>query len=217
MPVTLEAVALGKSYGRRAVFDGISFEVSRGLMAVSGPNGSGKTTLLKILASLLRPDSGTVRVLADGRELSGDPRRRSVGWAGPDLSFYEDFTARENLRFFRSAAGEPADDEAISRRIDRVGLRDAGGLAVGAFSTGMKQRLRIAFATLFDPAVLLLDEPMNGLDTSGRDVVSGIVGERRALGAVVLASNDPRDLETADRIVVLPGTPAGRQPLGEAL
>src|SRR6478672_8421151 len=104
MPVTLQAMALAKTYEGRPVFDGISFELSRGLIAVSGPNGSGKTTLLKILASLLRPDSGAVRVLADGREITGDPRRRAVGWAGPDLAFYDDFTAAENLAFFRRAA-----------------------------------------------------------------------------------------------------------------
>ena len=205
MPVTLQAMALAKTYEGRPVFDGISFELSRGLIAVSGANGSGKTTLLKILASLLRPDSGAVRVLADGRELTGDPRRRAVGWAGPDLAFYDDFTAAENLAFFRRAAGEPDDAGAIFGRIEDVGLGHAARLAVGAFSTGMKQRLRIAFATLFDPAVLLLDEPMNGLDPPGREAVARIVEGRRASGAVVLASNDSRDLDGADRIVELPG------------
>ncbi|MEO8431332.1 MAG: ABC transporter ATP-binding protein [Acidobacteriota bacterium] len=214
MPVTLEAVALAKSYGGRPVFDGLSLEVTRGLLAVSGSNGSGKTTLLKILASLLRPDSGTVRVLADGRELDGNSRRRSVGWAGPDLAFYDELTAAENLAFFRRAGGAPEDDPAISRRIGAVGLEDAARLTVGAFSTGMKQRLRIAFATLFDPDVILLDEPMTGLDAPGRRLVAGIVAERRERGAVVVASNDPRDLESADRIVALPGSgPAAGEPL----
>ncbi|HXM76697.1 MAG TPA: ATP-binding cassette domain-containing protein [Thermoanaerobaculia bacterium] len=92
MRTILEADALEKSWSGRRIFSGISLSVERGLTAVSGENGSGKTTLLKILAFLLRPDSGAVRVRADGENAAGDRRRRAVGWAGPDLAFYEDLT-----------------------------------------------------------------------------------------------------------------------------
>ncbi|HYK42472.1 MAG TPA: ABC transporter ATP-binding protein [Thermoanaerobaculia bacterium] len=201
MRVELEAADLSKSYAGRRVFAGLALSASEGLVAVAGPNGSGKTTFLKILAGLLRPDSGSVRVRRGGADLSGDARRQAIGWAGPDLSFYEDLTAEENLDFFRRAAGRRADPAAVGRSLAEVGLADAARLHVGAFSTGMKQRLRIAFATLFDAPILLLDEPMNGLDAAGREMVSEVVAARRREGAVVLASNDPRDLSGADAVV----------------
>lgn len=213
MKVELEAADLSKSYGGRRVFSGLALSATRGLVAVAGPNGSGKTTFLKILAALLRPDSGSVRVRRDGVEISGDARRLAVGWAGPDLSFYDDLSAEENLDFFRRAAGRRADAEAVARRLAEVGLADAARRHVGAFSTGMKQRLRIAFATLFDAPILLLDEPMNGLDAAGRDMVTEVVAARRREGAVVLASNDPRDLAGADAVVEI-APPGSKAPAG---
>jgi len=136
-------------------------------------------------------------------ELSGDARRLAVGWSGPDLAFYEDFTAVENLRFFSRAGGRPATDEDSTRRLDDVGLAGALDRRVGAFSTGMKQRLKIAFSLLFDPPVLLLDEPMIGLDTDGRAIVERVVAVQRRKGLVVLASNDSRDFLEPDQTVEL--------------
>lgn len=205
MPRTvLEAENLSKSYDRRPpLFSGISLRLEWGLTAVAGQNGSGKTTLLKVLASLLRPGTGTVRVTRAGQALSGDQRRLAVGWAGPDLAMYDDFSARENLEFFLRAAGRPADAGAIARRLDFVGLSQAADRRVGAFSTGMKQRLKLAFSVLFDPPILLLDEPMLGLDSDGRAAVEAIIEERRREGVVVLASNDARDFASADEVIRL--------------
>ncbi|MEP6768008.1 MAG: ABC transporter ATP-binding protein [Acidobacteriota bacterium] len=208
MPTTLEAEGLARSWGERRIFSGISLRAERGVIGIAGENGSGKTTLLKILASLLRPDSGSVRVLSGRQDLSGDARRRAVGWAGPDLAFYDELSAAENLAFFRAAGGLPAPDSEIRERLSLVGLASAPGRAVGAFSTGMKQRLRMAFATLFDPPILLLDEPMIGLDAEGRAIVSRIIEDARRAGAVLLASNDPRDFEGADQTLRLPGAAA---------
>jgi ABC-type multidrug transport system ATPase subunit len=173
------------------------------LAAIAGRNGSGKTTLLKILAGLLRPDAGSVRIERAGAPLSGEPLRLSVGWAGQDLGFYEDLTAHENLTFFRRAAGEAADRGEIRRRLDEVDLAHAADQRVGGFSTGMKQRLRVAFATLFDPPVLLLDEPMAGLDVAGRELVARLIEVRRRSGAVFLASNDERDFVQPDQVFSL--------------
>ncbi len=205
MPSTvLEAENLSKSYDRRPpLFSGISMRLEEGLVAVAGHNGSGKTTLLKILASLLRPGTGTVRVTRAGRELSGDERRLAVGWAGPDLAMYDDFSARENLEFFLRAAGRKADGGSIEDRLEFVGLSEAADKHVRAFSTGMKQRLKLAFSVLFDPPILLLDEPMLGLDTEGRAAVERIIENRRRVGVVVLASNDPRDFVGSDQVIAL--------------
>jgi len=102
--VRVEAIDLSKSFSGPALFTDVSFVLERGILAVTGPNGAGKTTLLKILAGLAAPTSGRVRIARDGRELSIDERRSAVGWAGPDLAFYPELTAEENLRFFRRAA-----------------------------------------------------------------------------------------------------------------
>jgi heme exporter protein A len=211
MRTILEADALEKSWSGRRIFSGISLSVERGLTAVSGENGSGKTTLLKILASLLRPDSGAVRVRADGENATGDRRRRAVGWAGPDLAFYEDLTGEENLLFFRRAGGMPVSRDEIRARLAAVGLAAAADRFVGAFSTGMKQRLRLAFATLFDAPILLLDEPAAGLDLPGRETAFRLVEERRRAGAVVLASSDPRDFDRPDAVVELGGAGNGKR------
>ncbi len=189
----------------------MSFEAGTGLLAVAGPNGSGKTTLLKILAGLLSPTAGRVRVEQDGRALTGSERRLAIGWAGPDLELYGELTGEENLRFFRKAAGLPAGgrcDPSPPRRTP--GLSEAAARRrVDAYSTGMRQRLRLAFALLFDPPVLVLDEPYSGLDVSGREVVRRVVAEARSRGAVVLASNDERDFESPERRIELRGARGG--------
>jgi len=202
-PTILEARDLSKSFAGPPLFTALSFRVEKGLFAVAGRNGSGKTTLIKILAALLRPGSGAVRVERAGRELLGEERRLAVGWAGPDLAFYEDFTAEENLSFFRRVTGLPATPGDMRRRLAQVGLAEVAARRVRAFSSGMKQRLRIAFALLFDAPILLLDEPMAGLDAEGRAMVEGIVSGRRRQGVVVLASNDSRDFAGPDRVIEL--------------
>lgn len=203
LSATMDARDLGKSYGGPPLFTGLTFRVETGLTAVAGSNGSGKTTLLKILASLLRPEFGSVWIGRGDRELAGQDRRLAVGWAGLDLAFYDDFTARENLAFFRRAAGLPADPEQIDRRLAAVGLSQASGRRVGAFSTGMKQRLRLAFARLFDPPIVILDEPMAGLDAEGRHLVERAIADQRREGALVLASNDERDFVDPEQVIEL--------------
>ena len=203
LPAALEACDLAKSYGGSPLFSQLSFRAETGLIAVAGRNGSGKTTLLKILAGLARPDEGSVHVERAGAGLSGEARRLAIGWAGPDLNFYEDLTARENLTFFRRAAGRSTSADEIGERLADVGLGPAADQRVGTFSTGMKQRLRLGFALLFDPPILLLDEPMAGLDLSGRETVLRQLAVRRLTGAVVLASNDERDFVQPDQVVEL--------------
>jgi heme exporter protein A len=198
---TISAEKLTKSFPATTLFADLSFAAAGGLVAVSGPNGSGKTTFLKILAGLLRPSSGRVRIEPAG---SGSERRLAVGWAGPDLNLYGELTAEENLRFFRIAGGRDASLPDIRRRLAEVGLaEEAMGRRVEEFSTGMKQRLRIAFAGLFDPPLLLLDEPMSNLDSEGRAIVEAVVEKGRRDGIVFVASNEPRDFPAPDQVIEL--------------
>ena len=198
----IEAIALAKSFSGRPLFAGVSFALERGVLAIVGPNGSGKTTLVKILAGLLTPSGGSVRVEREGRNLSAEERRSAVGWSGPDLAFYPELTARENLEFFRKVAGFPTISEDTRSSLAAVGLAGASG-PVEHFSTGMKQRLRIAFALLLEPDVLLLDEPLSGLDAPGREAVGGLVAAAAKTGPVVLAATDLDELPTPTEVVEL--------------
>ena len=198
----IEAIALAKSYPGRPLFAGLSFARESGVLAIVGPNGSGKTTLVKILAGLLAPTAGAVRVERDGRALSTEERRTAVGWSGPDLAFYPELSARENLDFFGRVAGLPTGLEDTRSLLAAVGLAEAGG-PVEHFSTGMKQRLRIAFAFLLRPGVVLLDEPLSGLDADGRNAVGALVADAARTAPVVLAATAREELPEAEEVLEL--------------
>ncbi|MDX1931687.1 MAG: heme ABC exporter ATP-binding protein CcmA [Capsulimonadales bacterium] len=200
---------LYKAFGRRPVLENFGLTADAGeVVAIVGGNGSGKSTLLRIVAGLLRPTRGRIVLESDGvRATETIGRRRLVGYVSPDLRFYPELTARENLAFFRSVAGRPPRTEETTAVLARVGLAKRGEEPVGTFSSGMMQRLRLAFALLSGTSVLLLDEPTLALDADGVRLVREIVFERRQEGGIVLlASNDPREIEWADRQVPVKAT-----------
>jgi heme exporter protein A len=204
---SLRVENLVKLFGTRRVLRGISFEASGGeVVVVTGSNGSGKSTLLRIVAGLLRPSRGQVALALGGEELAPEARRRAVGYAAPDLALYPELTGAENLSFFSRVRGLPLGTDALQGRLDAVGLGGRGGDLVGAYSSGMRQRLRLAFALLATPAVLLLDEPSLALDAAGVALVGEIVRARRARGGLtLLATNDPREAGLGDRALALGG------------
>jgi heme exporter protein A len=175
------------------------------VVAVTGPNGSGKSTLLKIVAGLLRPSRGAVHLSTGAGEIKEvGERRRLVGYAAPDLSFYPELSARENLLFFESARGRTGTNEAVAEALVQVGLAGREDDPVSAYSSGMRQRLRLAFAMRADAPVLLLDEPSLALDEKGVPLVAEMLREQRARGGVaLLATNIAREAELGDRTVVL--------------
>lgn len=196
-----------KSYGPRRVLPGITLEAGPGeTVAVVGPNGSGKSTLLKIVAGLLRPTRGAVGLTIRGREVSDvAERRRAVGYAAPDLTLYPELTGRENLHFFGAVRGEPLSDEETDRRLDAVGLKGRGGDPVSVYSSGMRQRLRLAFAWRGgDAPLLLLDEPSLALDEKGVALIADMVDRQRdRRGVTLVATNDAREAALAERRIVL--------------
>lgn len=182
----LELDRLSKFYGRRLLFQGVSARVAPGqTLVVTGANGAGKSTLLRIAAGLTRPDEGAVRRL----EMDGPA---CFGYAAPDVHPYAELTGTENLAFFRRLRGSEGDAQSDAELLTRVGLgRARGGDLVGAYSSGMRQRLRLAVSLLGHPPVLLWDEPTATLDGSGKERVEDILAAHAARGGLaVVATND---------------------------
>ena len=186
----MRALGVSLSYGFRPVLRGVSLEVRPGEpLAITGENGAGKSTLVRVLAGVLTPEAGRVELEVEGCPVSDDERPHTVGLVTPDLALYPPLSARETLAFLvrvRGLRGAPVD-----ATLDRVGLLPRADDRVSTFSTGMRQRLRIATALLHDPPVLLLDEPGATLDAGGRGLVAGLVAD--ASRAVVVATNDPEE------------------------
>lgn len=205
--VRIRGDAVSHRYGPRIALRPVTFEAAApGVVAVTGENGSGKSTLLRILAGLLRPTAGSTTVEVGGTVVPARERRRLVGLATPELAFYDEFTAEENLRFAAEARGLADVQEGIQEALRKAGLTARSGDRVAAYSSGMKQRLRLAFAVLHRPPVLMLDEPGAHLDEDGQAVVERLVLEQAAAGLVVLATNDPREMPLAGNHIALSGS-----------
>jgi len=175
---------------RKTVFDGIGLVAEEGsATAVTGPNGSGKTTLLKLIAGLLMPDSGSVRVFGI------DPVRGhglTAGMTGlslsGDRSFYWRLSAWANLEYFGGLQGLRGRvlRDSIAEVTDRLGLEADSDKPVEALSAGYRQRLSLARALLHRPRLLLLDEPFRSLDDRLSESFAGLLGEMRKAGAAVI-------------------------------
>ena len=187
----------GSGAAPRLALAGITLTVPRGQsLAILGPNGAGKSTLLRILATLVRPSRGQVRIL--GHDLRDSLRvRRLVGWAtGDDRAFYWPLTGQANLEFFaalyglRGAAGAGR----IRTVLGQVGLAEVAGVAYRAYSSGMRQRLALARALLHAPPVLLLDEPTRSLDPEAAAGVRALLRTCQAAGQTLLwVTHDPAE------------------------
>ncbi len=204
MEIELDGVE--RSFGERRVLKGISASLKGGdRLLVRGPNGSGKSTLLKIVAGILTPTGGSVRVVQDGgRPAEGADRRRMTGYLAPDLVLYEEFSSLENLDFFGRVRGLGRDRARDQALLERVGLGRRGEDPVGTLSTGMRQRAKVAFALQAAPRILIFDEPGSNLDEPGRRIIAEAVeaqGDQE--GIVIIASNDPAEFGLGNRTLDL--------------
>ncbi len=199
----VELDRLTRRFGERTVLRDVSLSLPAGAtLAVLGRNGAGKSTLLRILATLLRPHAGKVRVL--GAEIPARAhtvRGRRIGLLGHEPLLYRDLTGRENLvynaRLFRVPVSR------VAEVLDAVGMSRRADDPVRLLSRGMVQRLAVARAVLHGPSVLLLDEPRSNLDPAGAEQVEPLIG--RNCGATrVLTSHDPEAaLGEADLVLAL--------------
>jgi heme exporter protein A len=163
-------------------------------LAITGRNGSGKSTLIKMLAGVLTPSKGTIRFEINGHQVKREQLHNEIGLVSPYLQLYDEFTAIENLRYlFRMRGGEPFDQARAEDLLNRVDLLNRKDDQVRTFSSGMKQRLKYAFALLHRPVFLFLDEPTSNLDTMGVEAVLGILEEHRKSGILVIATNDEHE------------------------
>ena len=173
--LAIELRGAGRRYGERAALRDVTLELEAGrTLVVFGPNGAGKTTLLRMLATLLRPHAGEVRVL--GRPLPDDGYavRGRIGFLGHEAMLYRELSGRENLRFYaRLHRVAPARVEAV---LEAVGMSARGDDPVAELSRGMVQRLAIARAVLHEPELLLLDEPLANLDPAAAAQVAPLIG-----------------------------------------
>jgi heme exporter protein A len=190
-PPHLTADGLTQRFGRRELFRNLDLEVGAGeALALTGPNGAGKSTLLSILAGLLTPTAGEVRLRIGQRDVAAEQRPLEIGFVAPYLHLYDDFSAEENLDFIARARRLPDPYHRIEQVLMRVGLAGRGADAVKTYSSGMRQRLRFAAALLPEPSILFLDEPGSNLDATGRALVAEVVAAHCDFGgAVVLATN----------------------------
>jgi ABC-2 type transport system ATP-binding protein len=194
--LAVDAVGVTKRYGALVAVDGISVQVAQGeVYGVLGPNGAGKTTFLRMLFGLIRPDAGTLKVF--GRSFADDGNRALDGVAGfiESPKFYPGLSGRRNLELLAGLDGATVPGR-IDEVLDTVELTGRDGDKVGGYSFGMRQRLGVAASLLRDPALLVLDEPANGLDPAGiRDMRSLIKRLATSGLTVLLSSHDMGEVE----------------------
>ena len=159
--------ALTKKYGGAAAVEGVDLYIEKGqIYGLVGRNGAGKTTIIRMLTAQTVPTSGEIELFGETGEKGISAARARVGAMVESPSFYPYLTARENLEYYRRQRGIPG-EACVDRALEQVGLHDAGKKKFKQFSLGMKQRLGLALALMNHPDLLLLDEPINGLDPEG--------------------------------------------------
>jgi heme exporter protein A len=204
----LELEELARNYGERRVLSGVSLSLQTGqTLVVFGPNGAGKSTLLRVLATLLRPHSGSVRVLGAKLPDEAYAVRGRIGMLGHEAMLYRELSARENLRYH--ARLHDLESARVEEMLERVGMSGRASDPLRTLSRGMVQRVAIARAVLHDPELLLLDEPYAHLDPAAIELVEPLLngggGRERTR---VIASHDPTGgLAQADLVL---GLRAGR-------
>jgi heme exporter protein A len=206
MPPMIETQELCKSFGPHVALGGVDLSVEAGeFVTLMGPNGAGKTTLLRVLATLARPTSGTVRIAGLDPSQAGEQVRRQIGFLSHRTLLYDDLSAEQNLRFYAQLYDLENGADRIEALLKQVGLAGRRHDLVRTYSRGMQQRLSVARAVLHQPAVLLLDEPYTGLDPDAAQVLTDLLGELAEEGATVLLTthNLERALTAGRRVVVL--------------
>jgi ABC-2 type transport system ATP-binding protein len=218
--VNVEAAGLIRRFGRRTAVDALDLRLDTGVYGLLGPNGAGKTTLLRMLATAIRPTSGTLRLLGhDPGDRAGRRwLRQRLGYLPQELGYYPNFTVFEFVEYFALLREVPPARvrTAVVRAIERTGLGERARSTVKSLSGGMVRRVGIAQAIVNDPALLLLDEPTAGLDPEQRVGFRALLREIGVSSTVLVSTHLVEDVGAAcDRVglmldgrIVFQGAPA---------
>ena len=193
--ISITVNGLSKDFSRSVIFQDISFSLSSpASLSITGKNGAGKSTLSKIIGGLLSSTRGSITYSVNEKQIGIEEFKHHIGFVSPYLNLYDEFTAIENLQFLsriRTVAHQ--NDERIKELLALVGLWNRRDDKVSTYSSGMKQRLKYAFALLHNPAVLILDEPTSNLDAEGIEVIRQIILEQKKTNILIIATNNKEE------------------------
>jgi ABC-2 type transport system ATP-binding protein len=193
-------------FGHIRALDGITLDVASGtVVGIVGPNGAGKTTLIDVICGLVRPTSGTARVLGQNVAQNAVGLRARIGVLPQETALYDEVTARQNLQFAAALYNVSNSEARIDEVLQLVGLATRSGDTVRGFSGGMQRRLAIARALLHNPDLLILDEPTVGVDVEARHQIWTHIRSLNAGGRTVILTTNYLDEAEAlcDRVVIL--------------
>lgn len=197
MNILLRIENVSKKFNNRKIFESVSFELSQGSsIAITGRNGSGKSTLVKMIAGLLGRSSGDITFRLNNEIVTQDQVYKHIGFVSPYLNLYDEFTGYENLKICSDI--RRITSSGIEDILKRVGLFERRNDLLKIYSSGMKQRLKLAFGILHNPYLLILDEPTSNLDSEGVKIVDGIAEEYKKDRILVIATNDEHERELCD-------------------
>ena len=201
----LEVEGITKRFIRRLLFRNLSFNLEGGQsIAITGSNGSGKSTLLRLVAGIMTPSKGDIKLVLEGRALASDERPLQVGFVAPYFNVYDGFSASENLEFIAKVRRLNEGKSRIQEVLETVSLSKRSNDLVKTFSSGMKQRLKLGAAILTSPPLLLLDEPTTTLDVAGIKIVRHLMQKQVEKGGLlILATNNPDEVSWCDSAIAI--------------
>jgi heme exporter protein A len=194
--INLKCTNISKSYNGKIIFKDVNISLTeKSSMVITGRNGSGKSTLLKVISQLIRLDKGKIELDVNGEKISREKFFNKIGFFSPYINLYDELTGFENLDFFYDIKVEKKEgkNEIIKELLEKVGLYKRRDDLIRNYSSGMRQRLKLAFSVLNNPQLLLMDEPRTNLDEEGISVVYKIAEEQKNRGILILATNEAED------------------------
>lgn len=197
---------LTKYYSHRLIFGNLTLTLNENSsVGIVGKNGSGKSTLIKVIAGIISASKGDMSLDINDKSIPKEDFFKHIGLMSPYLNLYDELSGYENLEFFINikCPDKPVNerDEKINFLLESVGLFKRKKDLYKNYSSGMKQRLKLAFALLNDPLLLLLDEPCANLDKEGIEVVYRFAEEQRNKGMLMVATNEESDLQLCDTLI----------------